>query len=126
MRVTDIAEIPFKTGGTGWKVSLEGTDKVLWLKQKPDFEKGHDLSESNLEVNQKGNYQLKGQPRQGGQPRPAKNDDDIMLQVALKAVVELERHHVVPQGDMKGVIARVSAETAELNAALHMMRPKAP
>jgi len=123
MKVSNIAEVHFKQGGSGWKVELEGTDKVLWLKQKPDFEKGHDIPDSDLEVNAKGNYQLKGS-RPGSPKRdfkPSKNDDDIMLQVAFKGAIELEKHHFVPEG--KITTGRIMQATSEIYAALLLMRP---
>ena len=51
-----------------------------------------------------------------------KNDDDIMLQVALKAIVDLHKHHYVPAGKVDvGIVAQ---DTNELFASLIMMRPK--
>jgi len=52
-----------------------------------------------------------------------KNDDDIMLQVALKAVVELDTHHIPPEGE-KYDIGRIAQKTNELFASLLLMRPK--
>lgn len=123
MKVIEISEVHFKQGGSGWKVGFEETDKVLWLKQKPAYEKGDDIPDSDLEVNAKGNYQLKNRPSGGRRDfKPSKNDDDIMLQVAFKGVIELEKHHFLPEG--KITTGRILQATSELYAGLLVMRPK--
>ena len=122
MIVKEIAEVKFKQGGSGWKTSFEETEKVLWTKTKPDFVEGADIPEDELEVNQKGNYQLKGSKPKSAPPRYTKNDTDIMLQVCLKAAVELETHHIVPEGKIN--TGRVIQAVSELFADMMIMRPK--
>lgn len=54
--------------------------------------------------------------------KPAKNDDDILLSVAFKGAIELERHHYVPEGKIN--TGRVIQTTSEIFAGLVLMRPK--
>ena len=122
MKVKEITPLQGKDGRDLWKVELEGTDKPLWLFNSPKFTKGDDVPEDSMETSRKGNsYVLKRKPKERLQGY-SRNDDDIMLQVALKAVVELEKHHIVPAGDYG--VGRIAQKTNELFASLIMMRPK--
>ena len=124
MKVSSITPIKTKDGKDIWKVSLEGTDKPLWLQYAPKFEVGSDIPDDSLQLSSKGtSYIMKRAEGGKAPPRYFKNDDDIMLQVALKAAVELEKHHFVPEGKIN--IPRIAQATNELFANLLLMRPKA-
>ena len=107
-----------------WEVALEGSDKPLLMFSQPEFAEGTDIDDSMLQIAKAGTYyNLKTTKEPKPQARGyVKNDDDIMLQVALKAVVELECHHTVPEGKVN--IKRTAQDTNELFASLLMMRPK--
>ena len=130
MRVTDITQLSRKSDGKAyWKCTLEGSEYHLLVWNPPQFSEGADISEDQLEVKGKQGseyYGLKSSGSPGPKPagRFAKNDDDIMLQVAFKGAIELERHHIIPEGKIN--TARVAQATSELFASLVLMRPKAP
>ena len=122
MIVENIEKITTKDGTKLWKVSLEGDDKPLWLRSEPDFSKGHEIPDGSLQISQKGNswnMKMAGATERKWQP---KNDDDILLSVAFKGAIELERHHYVPAGKID--TGRIIQVTSELFAGLVLIRPQ--
>ena len=140
MKGLQINDIEWKEGTRGEYMSVTLTDGQKYF-TRAVFDDGHkkllqeayDSGQSvNVQFEKRGNFwNVKSVEIGNGTPKPdkpaerkwtPKNDDDIMLQVALKAVVELERHHFVPEGKLN--VGRIAEATNELFASLLMMRPK--
>lgn len=127
MKVTAITPLKNKQGQDVWMVKLEGTEKPLWLGYAPSFEIDDDVPEGDIQLSKNGqSYILKRKTEQATKSqstwKPVKNDDDILLSVAFKGAIELERHHIVPEGKINTV--RVIQTTSEIFAGLVLMRPK--
>ncbi len=135
MKVTQITPLNRKKDNMPyWKVQLEGKELPLLDFEQPTYSEGDDMPEDGIKLHQSGNYYMpnKGQSSQGASkpaPKPwaksnwtPKNDDDIMLQVAFKGAIELETHHIVPEGKID--TGRILQATNEMFAGLLMMRPQ--
>jgi len=125
MKVLEITPLKNKAGDDVWKVTLEGTEKPLWLGYAPKFTKGDDVPEDSIQLSKNQNsYIMKRATGQGGTKpawKPAKNDDDILLSVAFKGAVECEGDWYVPDG--KAHNDRVLKNTSELFDGLILLRP---
>lgn len=129
MKVTAITPRKNKQGQDVWMVNLEGDERPLWSGSEPNFQVGFDVSEDSIQLSKNGNsYIFKRRTEQLATPKPtwkpSKDNDDIMLQVALKEAGLLERHHIVPEGKLDDSVKRVLKATTELFAGLLLLRPK--
>ena len=124
MKVTGITTHNRKSDNKeSWSVNLEGSEISLLMFTKPDFAEGTEVNEASLQIAKNGKYYtlVSGKPTEAKAPY-RKNDDDILLSVAFKGAIELERHHYVPEGTIN--TARVIQTTSEIFAGLVLMRPK--
>ena len=109
-----ISNIEQTVGGDGvplWIISFEGKKLTLTERQEPTYKIG-DILPFNVRVvkppeGQRWYYvradgaakpQFTPQTRKPQFTKSPKNDNDIMIEVALKEAGELDRHHIVPEG----------------------------
>ena len=125
MKVKSISKLQGKDGKDLWKIDFEEDSKPMWASFQPNFDEGHIIDDDKLQPSRKGTswvFKKTTEPKQ--EKRYAKNDDDIMLQVALKVTIELEKHHNPPNGNLDESVHRVMQGTQKMFATLMAMRPK--
>jgi hypothetical protein len=143
MKVTQIKQQTYKdvkgNDKTSYWTEFEGEERTLFTPSKPLFTEGSDIPVESLEVktSKKGKEYFvipdkpKSEPAKpeigvpphkdsGGFQRYQKDDDAIMLQVAFKGVVELDTHHIVPEGKVN--CERVLENTFHIYAGLQLIK----
>ena len=131
MKVSNIEQTQGTDGEPRWTYSFEGKKITLTERGESPCCKIGDEYPYEVEIikQQQGRwYYKRKQTTQQSKPTTTrrewkpKNDDDIMLQVAFKGAVELELHHIVPEGKVD--TQRVLQITGDLFRGLLLMRPK--
>jgi len=135
VKVTNIEEMPGADGAPRWVFSFE--EKKLTLTERGGTPSCNIGDEYPYDVEvvkpEKGKWYYKRRdtaqetkPTEKAKPtwKPSKNDDDILLSVAFKGAIELETHHIIPEGNLDKAINRVLQATREIHAGLLLLRPK--
>ena len=98
MRVIGISTYPGRDNKTRWKVTLQGDDRPLILREKPTFKEGYEIPAGKLLLQTKGDNQwyIWKEEESVLTPREAIKEANIAWQVILKAAVDLYCHVTEP------------------------------